>query len=383
MEASGPTPPGAVYPDEVPDLTSVFEDTANRTEEAPFLTVVLTTEAAVEKAAQRNEVRWKTLRDDAAAAGAPEAALAAIDALVPDAHHEGDALAVIADGNGARVVEHDGEVPPRDRVLCAGLPWPGPILTWRQSRFPYLIVNADRTGADLLVIGAAEDDARREHIEGRRYPVHKPKAGGWSQRRFQQRAENTWKENAQNVADHVTRLVDEYDLPLVLVAAEPRAFELLTDALPERVRERVHDVTRARRGDGSVDEAHEDIRRAVATEDAKRTVALLQKLDEELGQVDRAVNGPVDTLSALARAQVDVLLVHDDPDDGRIAFYGSGPLEVAAAAEDLRELGVDDVREGRLADVAVRAAFGGGAGVRVVPHTPNLASGIGALLRWS
>ena len=33
-------------------------------------------------------------------------------------------------------------------------------------------------------------------MQGDDDPIHKAKAGGWSQKRYQQRAENTWKANA-------------------------------------------------------------------------------------------------------------------------------------------------------------------------------------------
>jgi hypothetical protein len=84
-------------------------------------------------------------------------------------------------------------------------------------------------------------------------------------------------------------------------------------------------------------------------------------------------------------AAVDVLLVaSDDPEDARTAFFGPDPAVVGATAGDVRALGVDEPVEGRLVDVAMRAALGTGAGVRVVP--PGAAGptgGLGAILRWS
>ncbi|MDQ1520558.1 MAG: hypothetical protein QOI55_1631 [Actinomycetota bacterium] len=376
MESSGPTPPGAVRAEDVPDVSRAFELPG------PFLSVVLTTEGAIPQAAQRSQLLWDHLRDEAAAMGADEDTLADIDPLVPDAHRHGEALAVVAGRTGVHVVDHGLEPPRRDHARWLPLPSVSQVLTWRQARVPYLIVNADRTGADLIVIGATADQ-RVEHAGGYRGPIHKPNAGGWSQRRYQQRAENTWEHNAADVAEHVTRLVDQHDLELVLVTGEVRALELLDESLPKRVRDLVRDVEGARTGDGSVDERSPVIVRHVASAVAERTVALLRKFDEEQGQVDRAANGPAATIAALARAQVDVLLVHDDVEDARIAFFGPKPLEVATSADELIELGVDDVREGRLVDVLLRAAFGSGAGVRITPGAGPLEGGVGGLLRWA
>jgi hypothetical protein len=46
-------------------------------------------------------------------------------------------------------------------------------------------------------------------------------------------------------------------------------------------------------------------------------------------------------------------------------------------------MGVDPPAEGRLVDIAVRAALGTGAGIRVVGAGAGLEGGIGAILRWS
>jgi hypothetical protein len=46
-------------------------------------------------------------------------------------------------------------------------------------------------------------------------------------------------------------------------------------------------------------------------------------------------------------------------------------------------MGVDDPREGPLQEVAVRAALGTGAGVRLVPDGDVPTGRLGAILRWS
>ena len=58
---------------------------------------------------------------------------------------------------------------------------------------------------------------------------------------------------------------------------------------------------------------------------------------------------------------------------------------MATEAATLKALGIDDVREGRLVDVAIRAAFGTRAVVRIIPSTGRNAphDGIGAILRFA
>ena len=72
MEASEPTPPGAITSPALVELAARAP--------GPFATVYLTTERSVDNAAHRSEVRWKTKRDELDDAGAPEAALGQIDA---------------------------------------------------------------------------------------------------------------------------------------------------------------------------------------------------------------------------------------------------------------------------------------------------------------
>jgi release factor family 2 len=378
MEAAGPTPPGALRPDALRDIANAFDAPG------PFLSVVLATEGGVPNAAQRNEVRWRDLRDTAAAAGADPEALAGIDDIIPDAHHEGEALAVVASALGVHVVEHDTEPPRREVAYWAPLPSVTSVLRWRQARVPYMVVNVDRTGGDIVVVDPTADEGEaREHASGGRGPVHKAHGGGWTHRRYQQRVENAWKENVADAARDVERLAEQHAVQLIVLAGDPRAEELLRAALSRGVLDLLRPAPDARRRDGGVDEHAPGVRRLVASVGAEHTVALLQRFEEERGQQDRAADGPFETIAALARANVDVLLVPDDPDDDRMAYYGAKPLDLASTPDDLRALGVEDVHEGRLVDVVLRAAFGSGAAVHVVPHAGPVAGSVGALLRWS
>lgn len=373
METSGQTLPAAVR---APDLTELLAGTG------PFATVYMTTEASVENAAQLAEVRWKSQRDELLGAGAPEPVVAAVDGLVASAHLEGEGLGVIVRADGAVHVEHGPRAPWADRASWAPLPAVGQILAWRQSSPAHLIVLADRQGADIVGVRGDGRDLRRE-AGGDDTALRKVNAGGWSQRRYQERAENTWEKNAGDVARQVARLADRIDPRFVAVGGDVRAVALLRDALPRELAGRVVEVTAGRSPDGSGEAlaaAVDDLVEQCAQAD---TAAVLDRFREELGQHDRAADGVDATLGALAAAQVDVLLVHDDPADGRTAWFGSEPTMVAATATALRDLNVAAPTEARLVDVALRAALGTGAGVRLVPRIGVPREGLGAVLRWA
>lgn len=348
----------------------------------PFLTVHLTTESGVEQASPRNETRWRSRRSELAAAGAPEEVLALVDPLVGDAHLEGEAMFIVATAGGVHHLSHWPSPPARELARWAALPSLVPLLDLRQSLPPHVLVVADRTGADVVAVG--HDLPERSHsVDGDTHHGRKVQAGGWSQRRYQERAENVWEHNAKDVAEVATRLAERVDARLVVLAGDVRAVALLQEVLPDELAgmAQVLDGSRADDGTEGVDAAQ--LEAVLAAVSAGETAALVDKLAEEHGQGDRGVLGPDDVAGALAKAQVEVLLVHDRADDERQAWFGDEPSVVATSPDTLRQLGIDEPHPGRLVDVFVRAALGTGAGVQVVAEDGRLSGDVGALLRWT
>src|SRR5207249_4244604 len=113
---------------------------------------------------------WKVLRDELAEAGAREAALRAIDDLVPHAHARGSCLGVIANASGVLYAEHGEHVEPLDLARWAPLPSLLPIVRWRQERVSFVAVLTDRTGADLVGVGLEGPTIEREAVEGADWP---------------------------------------------------------------------------------------------------------------------------------------------------------------------------------------------------------------------
>lgn len=374
MERAGLTPQVAADTSDLVDLVKT---------PGPFLTLQLTTEADIDNAAQRSEQRWRALRDEARAQGAPEDVLAAVDPLVAGAHLQGQGLAVLATVAGVVHEEHGDREPDRDLVRWAQLPSLLQVVAWRQELPGYVTVLADREGADLTGYRREGADVHRD-AGGDDYPIRKPNAGGWSQRRYQERAEHTWERNAADVAEQVVKLARRVDARLVVAAGDERAVTMLREALPAELVERFQAVSGGRSEDGSEQSFEEAARIAVGLAVNADTDALVEKFREERGQSDRAAEGAEATLNALAMAAVDILLLApDDPDDARTAWFGADPTQLGLREDDLRSLGVEEPTDGRLVDVAVRAALGTGAGIRVVEPGAGVDGGIGAILRWS
>src|SRR4051794_26782451 len=345
----------------------------------PYLTIYLTTDGTVDNAAYRSEQRWKVLRRTLAEEGAPESSLALVDPLAEDAHHEGQTLAVVATSDELVLVEHLGEALDQDRGCWARLPDVVPLIRWRQSQPPYVLALADRGGADLVAERPGAPNL--EMTEGDGHTLRKVNAGGWSQRRYQERAENDWADTATDVASQVARLADAVDARIIVLGGDIRATRLIQDELPVPIAGRVHLIEQGRAADGSDDERETEIRRLIATAVAEDTRAVVESFKQERGQHDRAVEGAAATVDALNRAAVDVLLVHDERD--RTAMVGRSPVPIGLDRASAAIAGDDHVEQANLVDALVRAAIGTGASVRVVPGAGPVAEGIGAVLRWS
>ena len=165
---------------------------------------------------------------------------------------------------------------------------------------------------------------------------------------------------------------------LVVLGGDGREVELIRSRLPHALLTRTHVIGPGRASDGSADQRDDDILRLVHAAVAARSVALLHAFAEEPRA--RAAHGTLATLAALRRSQVEVLLVHDDPDDDRFAWFSDLPGDVALIRHQLAEPAT--ARAARLVDVAVHAALRTGAGVRILPHVAAIPDDVGAILRW-
>ena len=374
METSEQLPHGAV---EAPDLAELVR------RPGPFLSVFLNTDRNEADASHRSLARWKTVRHDLPRKVVPEAILERIAEIVPGAHVEGEGLAVIADAKQIVHVEHGPSLGRNDEATWGPIPRLLPIIRWRQSEPTYVVVMTDRTGADLFGFRRGSPELHAE-VEGEDNEIRKVQAGGWSQRRYQQRAEDSWEKNAEQVAERVTRLVEQIKPVFVAVAGDVRAVQFLRESLPERVAALVHVIQKEiPRKLEEEDPVPEDVWALVQQHVRETTEGLLARFDEERGQHDEAVEGVDATARALAMAQVAVLLIADGSEDDRQLWLGPDPALLAPTDAELKELGVDSPEQGSARDVLVRATLGTGAGIRVLDDADGAADGVGALLRWT
>jgi hypothetical protein len=367
--------PAATAPSfETGDLVGLFE------REGPFLTVWSTTLGEVENPVERAAQVFRSVRTEAAAAGAPEPLIDALERLHAAAPRRGDGLVVVGSGEGVLLGEHLTDPPRRELVAWSVLPSLSAVIEHRQSLRPYVVVLTDRTGADILTVAPGWTDIAVVD-ETNDQPVTRSAPGGWSQRRFQQRAENTWARNARAVAGEVERAVAACNARDLIVAGDVRATNMLSDDLPDEVRAILHTVPGGRAPDGSADALDAAVDTVVRSGVAADTTDVLHRFAEQRSADPDGSATASGVLSSLSSGRVSVLLVHDDADDSSTAWFDPGSYGAASARNELPDPGT--AQEGRLVDVAIRSALLSGALIRVVPAKTLPGGPVGALLRWS
>jgi hypothetical protein len=369
MQSSIVTPPVGIAAEDVPDLAALVTGAAG-----PFATVIVSTGRDRPDQVAQVESLWRELRAGLSEQGAPESVLDRAWSAVDAARLDGDALGVVvADGVEPVVMVHDEAAD--DSATWDTLPSCSTFVEWAQSSPPGVLAVVDRTGADLFATGS---EMPVQVVEGEDGPVVRRSApGGWSQRRFQQRAEMAWEANAAEVADELGRLAADVGARVVVVAGDVRAVREVEQRLPDGVAELVRNASGGR-GEGSEGHLEDDVRRWYRTAIADDTVAIVRKFDEEIGQQDRAVTGLAATVDALAMSAVDTLLVQRDVAAGtRIHLGGPDGTMPSMRGDDL-----EGSRSCPAVDALVAAAWATGARVRLVPSVASMHDGVGALLRF-
>ncbi|WP_173061248.1 baeRF2 domain-containing protein [Phytohabitans houttuyneae] len=328
-------------------------------------------------------LRWRAMAARLRAEGADERTLAAIGQHLADLRVYPTEVAVFAAAGELRMAR---SLPGGARYDLASFGAParvGPLLAWLRGRPPHVIVAIDRTGADLVSAPRGALTGAERSVLGPDDEIERNAPGGWSQPRYQRRAEDSWQHNAAAVATAVVEELHRVRGDLVLVAGDVRATQLLRDRLARM--EHGVDVRRmpgGRGADGSAANRPAAVAQLLDAYVAERTAAALAQLNEAAGPDGRAVQGLCPTLAALAAGQVETLLVADDPADTRPAWFGDH-LWAAPSPGDRTALG-HACRRGRMVDVAVRAGLLTGADVWILTaaEAAGLPDGIGGLRRY-
>lgn len=352
----------------------------------PFVTVHVGAESAVEQAADRYDLAWKNARKELEEQGVPGPVREAI-AGAQGEHAAGAARLVVASIPEARVLlsEPVSTRPATDVVEVAALPDVLPLVADLTVQVPHVVVHTDRTGADVEAYFDAGEVKEEVTVKGRTLHLRKVPGGGWSHRRYQARAENQWRDNAEAIRDTVVQLAEQVDAELIVGVGDERELALVQNGLPQPWGDRWLEVPGGRGHDGSEQRIEQRVRDAVSLHTAAESLQLLGDYAQERGQAKRACDGLPDVVQALRKAQVQTLILTTDADKHSTLWFGEDPAQLGTSRTDVEALGAASPQEGPMISVLLRAALATGADVQLVPHQSEQSpqSGVGALLRYA
>lgn len=370
--------------------------------DGPLTTVCLDVTRGDESSGDREvRSRWNGMRRSLEQSGAPVETVAVIEEAVLRPTH-------VAGPHGRYVVAAEGRVlwdqvlpepPARDEAFHDGAPSLVPAVAALDDAVRYLLVEVDRSGADLRWFGAeprrtGEFTARVEHVDGGHDELHKVGGGGWSHRRFQARVHDSWERNAEAVAAELDKAVAEHRPELVLITGDVRALPLVRAAAGHQVGDLLVEVPGGSRADGVKEDVFaQRLEDVLAAYRARRRAGVVERISEALGRGEGGVTSLDDIVDVLRKGQVAELVVLRTAGGASVAklnerrlWTGPDPLQLGTRRGDLAALGVpDDAARELRADVAVlRAVVAQDAGFTYADEgSVDLVDGVGALLRWS
>ncbi|MEP4649678.1 MAG: Vms1/Ankzf1 family peptidyl-tRNA hydrolase, partial [Ilumatobacter sp.] len=257
------------------DRSGVFADLRDLVERSgPFLTAIVPARSDVADASDRLRVETGSALRDAPSEWSDD--VRAMESEIADLHHgDGAALIAIRPRGGPTFYEFVADAVHRPSVSVGPLPRLAPLLEARQRTIPHVVVETDLAGADITAFDGG-DVVTQQQVEGDTTHIHRGHPGGWSQRRYQQRAENTWDDNAREVSESVRAVVESVGARLTLVTGPTRAQSMLVSLLElQRVAVRAIDA-------GDPDGMADEIVRRVADVHASDTVAVLDEAKERI-----------------------------------------------------------------------------------------------------
>jgi hypothetical protein len=352
----------------------------------PYVTVLVGAESAVEHAADKYELAWKAMAQKLEQEGVAEPVREAIVAARGE-HSEGEARLVVASVPEGRVVlstplKHR---PGSDSVDVGALPMLLPVLNDVTQQVPHVVVHADRTGADVEAFYDSDSIAGEVTVKGRTLHLKKVPGGGWAHQRYQHRAENQWRENAQAIRETATDLAEAIGAQLIIGVGDERELTYVKEGLPQPWDSRFVEIAGGRGQDGSEQLVQQRVRDAVHLHVAAQSLDLMAEYAQERGQDQRACDGLADVVEALRKAQVQTLVLTTDADTHSTLWFGEDPSQLGTSRAEVEALGATTATEGPLLSVLLRAALATGADVQLVPHQSEQSphSGLGAILRYA
>ena len=350
----------------------------------PYASVHLDVTRTDNTADEELRLRWAQVAGQLEAAGAPDALVRRVEDVVrsPTGLPGEQGRTVVATADEVlldRVLPHR---PLRDGGAYGAVPHLLPLVRALADSVPYVLVEVDHAGADVTVVDGTGRPVAEEEVDGGHDVLHKVPGGGWSHRRYQMRAEDSWERNATAVAERLDAVVSRHAPELVLISGEAQARSHVHRHASGRVAERLVDVEGGGRGDGVHEQAFTERVEKVLTDRRQRSLGeAVERYRQEHGRGGAAASGLAGVVDALRQGAVELLLLADDPTSTATLWAGEDALQLGTTEDEVRALGSPTAVRERADAVLLRALVAQKGDVELLERD-GLDAGIGALLRF-
>ncbi|MDQ3549724.1 MAG: hypothetical protein M3439_13000, partial [Chloroflexota bacterium] len=255
-------------------------------------------------------------------------------------------------------------IPVETRVVTG----PTPALTMlgrlAEDYAGFAVIHADQQNGFIGFFS----QAAREHgvtLTGSEYP-RKHQQGGFSQRRFQNRAGEKVDAFTRAIAEETRKALEDHPVEMIVLAGDESITSALNEALHQSIKERVIGSVPVEIR-ANTDELLEAVLPIVAEAERQQELDAVGRVNDGQGPGGHAAAGAEDVLTALQSGQVMTLVMNDDFHgsgwaDFTLPVYGTGapPKKHPAGGE------VDQIVEVALEDEIVRLAVQTGADIEIV-----------------
>jgi protein required for attachment to host cells len=222
------------------------------------------------------------------------------------------------------------DVPVATGAVAGPIPSLRPLVHAAEDYPSYAVLVADQDEAHLWLIERLTWE-RAVELEGDKYPVHQQQ-GGWSQRRYQTRADERVEHFAKAVAEETRRAFEEYsqEIEYLIIAADEPMFSALKDEFHESVAKKI--IGRIQVSvEAYLTQVIDEAEPVVLQEERRRELEAVAAARDGAAAGGKGVTGPEDTLTALETRQVQTLVMNDDFSqpgwaDYTLPLYGVGEV---------------------------------------------------------
>lgn len=302
--------------------------------------------------------------------------------LSDDVNRSANGLALFAcHGAGEFFEAVQLQVPVDEHWLFIGsMPHLYPLVKLAEQYPRYAAVVLDTHQARIVVFGLGEVERKAEvtNVKTRRSAM-----GGWSQARYQRRAENFHLHHVKEVVETLDKIVTAENIQHIVIAGDEVVVPLVKEQLPQRLMDKLADIVRLEQHVPE-DELLRSTLEALRQKDAESDIECVEEVVGAWQANGLGTVGSDGVLTALQLGQVDELLIGGTPDLLKPVQNMTNSVAGDVTADTSAPSGPGQSDKIKLASELVTRAQQTGARVRII-EDPQLLSdfgGVAARLRY-